>query len=88
MSTLNPSSQSMPSPDPIARMSERLDQTHKQIRAIIAQVDEQLHRLDHDDEVRSSTPWSRRAGRLRRCGRGSQRATSRVRAREFAPGSR
>jgi hypothetical protein len=52
MSNFEASRQPMRSPDAIARMSERLDETDEQIRGIAARLDEHLDRLDRDDELR------------------------------------
>jgi len=61
------------SPDAIAWMSERLDQTDEQIRVVAARLDEQLDRLDPHDDLRRqldgmvsasqepSPPWPRRS---------------------------
>jgi hypothetical protein len=52
MINFDASRQPMRSPDAIARMSERLDETDEQIRGIAARLDEHLDRLDRDDELR------------------------------------
>jgi hypothetical protein len=52
MSNFDAGRQPMRSPDAIARMSERLDQTDERIRGIAARLDEHLDRLDRGNELR------------------------------------